>query len=432
MKRKKYVLLFILTVVLMGGGIIPLVVAQDTALPVSPALEIIANERSMAKSGEAGEEIIFSAADFEKALHVSSISAIMVTELPAVSDGVLYLGNTQVSRGQVISRANLSYLKFIFAGTEITDSAFCFSTDHGDYSIRCDLYALSHENKAPTVKNIGEQALSASTYRDIVVYGEMDAYDADGDRLIYEVINQPEHGLIIQSDSSTGAYRYIPEDGYIGKDSFRYVAVDQYGNYSETATVEIMVTERQGELVYEDLGDSAIHVAAISLTEQGIMESADLDGTYYFYPDATITRGEFLVMAMKTLGIQVPADEIKTVFADDDIIVSKQRGYINVAEKLGYVCGKINEQGQLIFAPNDGITRAEAAVMIYNMTELSLPVIKTVFADQSEIPAWAKEAVQAMTFSGLMSHDSGYVSPTAVMTKAECAQLLYLLDRMDA
>lgn len=432
MKRKTRVLLFIAIVALISTSMITLVSAQDQQVCVSPALNIIANERSMARSAEEGEEIVFSATDFEQALHVSSISSLTVTQLPDVADGMLYLGNTQVSQGQVISRANLSYLKFVFTGESVRESSFCFSSNHGTYSIRCGLYSLSNTNVSPTVKNVDEQSLTAGTYRDIIVYGKMDAYDADGDHLVYEVMTYPQNGLLIQTDVASGQYRYIPADGFVGKDSFSYVVVDQYGNYSEPATVDITVTERRGDLVYEDLADSAVHVAAISLTEQGIMASYDLDGTYYFYPSAEITRGEFLVMAMKTLGIRVSSDGGKSIFADDEEITQDQRGYINVAEKLGYVCGKINEEGQLIFAPNEGITRAEAAVMIYNMTDLALPVVKTVFADQSDIPAWAKEAVQAMTYAGLMTHNQGYASPTAVVTKAECAQLLYLLDKMDA
>ena len=432
MKWKNRVFLLVTILGLISTSMITLIAAQDQQAYVSPALNIIANEKPMARSARKGEEIIFNATDFEQALHVSSISSLTVTQLPDVSDGMLYLGNTQVSQGQVISRANLSYLKFVFAGEAVSESSFCFSSNHGAYSIRCGLYSLSNDNVSPTVKNTDEQSLSAGTYRDIVVYGKMDAYDADGDRLVYEVITYPQNGLLIQTDHSLGHYRYIPAGGYVGKDSFSYVVADQYGNYSETATIDITVTDRRGELVYEDLADSSVHVAAISLTEQGIMASSDLDGTYYFYPSAEITRGEFLVMAMKTLGIRVLSDSGKSVFADDEDIAQEQRGYINAAEKLGYVCGKINEEGQLIFAPNEGITRAEAAVMVYNMTNLALPVVKTVFADQSDIPAWAKEAVQAMTYAGLMTHNQGYASPTAIVTKAECAQLLYLLDKMDA
>ena len=81
---------------------------------------------------------------------------------------------------------------------DITNSSFCFMTNHGSYSVQCALFSLGNDNVAPTVENVENQARLASTYRDIQVFGKMEAYDADGDSLIYEIISYPQNGFLIQ------------------------------------------------------------------------------------------------------------------------------------------------------------------------------------------------------------------------------------------
>lgn len=405
------------------------VFAQPREELVSPALMILAEQSGMAKASNE-MEIVFSADDFEKALNVSSISYVTVEVLPERADGILYLGESEVQEGQLISRANIPHLKFVFMNKDIKESAFCFTTNHGMWDIKCSLFTLEYHNECPTVSSVSDLALTVGTYSDVAVYGQLDAYDPDGDAMVYEIVEYPSDGLLIVSDKTTGSYKYIPQSNATGADVFRYVAVDRYGNYSKSARVTIEVAKRGSAPVYHDLEDRASHVAAITLTEQGIMSSTELDGRYYFYPEQQVTRAEFLTMAMKTLGVQAADDTATTVFSDDADISSQYRGYINTAQKLGYVCGRINEAGDLLFAPNDGITRAEAAKMIQNMISLEIPVIKPMFVDSGTVPAWAKDAVFAMTSAGIMTYSGGYVSADSVITREECAQMLYMLGKI--
>ncbi len=420
-------MVYLITVLAAWGMLLVYPAAAENDASVSPALEILAEQCTVAMSESDGREIGFEANDFEKALNLSRISSIKVTSLPERSDGILYLGDSEVREGQVISRANISYMKFVFMNEEVRDTSFCFSTNLGTYDIPCSLYRLEYENLRPTVSVADDLSLTVGTYRDITVYGKMDAYDPDGDQLVFEIVDYPEHGLLIVTDSNSGDYKYIPDAGYTGNDSFRYVVVDRYGSYSSSAEVCLNVTQQSNALVYRDLEDHASHVAAISLTEQGIIASSALDGQYYFNPEARVTRAEFLVMAMKTLGIDHLSGEEKSVFSDDEDISDEHRGYVNAAQKLGYICGKINGDGQLVFAPNDGITRAEAATILQNMTSFAVPVIKPLFLDLGTVPAWAKDAVYALTSSGIMTYSGGYVSADSVVSKAQCAEMLYRL-----
>ena len=398
---------------------------------VSPALMVIAQKSAMAKAVLRGEEIGFEAEDFERALNVSSVTSITVTELPERTDGILYLGGSEVAVGQTVTRSNIPYLTFVFASEEITSSTFRFSTNLGAYDIACSVYSLAYENRSPVVSSVSEEIVSVGTYKDVSVYGILDAYDPDGDALRYEIVNYPQNGLLVLTDQSNGAYRYKPTNGFSGEDGFRYVAVDRYGNYSASVWVSVKVSPSKSALVYEDLDESKAHVAAIAMTECGVMASSELDGNYYFNPTTELTRAEFLVMAMKTMGIQVNAGAQETVFADNTEIPSEYRGYVNVAQKMGYVCGRLNSDNQLVFCPNDAITRYEAAAMLYQMCEVGLPVISPVLVDSNTVPSWAKEAVYAMTAAGILDGKSGYIAADSPVTREQAAQMLYKLSSQE-
>ena len=425
MKFIKWFLIFTVTVTLLCCSHVCF--AEDVDDPmVSPALAVLAERSSMAKAGLVGSEVGFEAEDFERALNVSAVTSITVTSLPERADGILYFGGNEVTVGQTISRANISYLTFSFMSEEITDSAFRFSTNHGAYDMECAVYCLKYENRSPVISSVSETVASVSTYKNISVFGKMDAYDPDGDKLSFQVISYPKNGLLI-ADSDEGTYQYIPVNGFTGADGFRYVAVDQYGNYSKPLQVTLNVTQPKTTLVYSDLMERESHVAAIAMTERGIMASSELNGTYYFYPDEEVTRAEFLVMAMKTMGIRRGVSEEATVFADDSEIPLEFRGYIAEAQKLGYVCGRLNEENALVFCPNDKITRYEAAVMLYNINEMELPVIKPTFADANAVPVWAREAVYSMTAAGILTDEKGYIDADATVTREQAAQMLYRL-----
>jgi len=62
-----------------------------------------------------------------------------------------------------------------------------------------------------------------------------------GGELTAHVVTDPEHGELVDFDPYTGEYTYQPDEGFVGEDTFTYIATD--GElYSETATVTITVT----------------------------------------------------------------------------------------------------------------------------------------------------------------------------------------------
>jgi hypothetical protein len=294
----------------------------------------------------------------------------------------------------------------------------------------CNIHVLNEANESPTVSTAAAALRSVRTHRDTVCYGQLSAYDPEGDALIYEVVSAPRHGVVVMTDRARGEYVYLPREGFTGEDRFCYIARDVYGNYSTSAEVSVTVAASTTSVVYADMAGRREQNAALTMTEAGIMQGEELLDCWYFRPDLAVSRGEFLVMAMQALGVgSVPTVE-ETVFFDDALMDDTLRNYVAAAHSLGYVQGTEDSDGRLCFAPGDPITRAEAAVILDRMLqedgEIPVATVPT-FADGDEIPAWASEAMQTLALRGILSGINGAISPGAVVTRADAACMLSAL-----
>lgn len=402
---------------------IPASATPEAAL-VTPALAHLAEQADMAKAGLVDGEIAFTDADFARALNRARVGAITVTALPPAADGKLKLGNADVYAGQTVARAALDHLRFVPASRAVSSSQFTFMPDGAGYTIDCALYLLPTLNFAPTTATAAEQALTVSTHRSIACHGTLPGYDPEGDAMRYEIVDAPKKGSITLTDPAHGDYRYTPIAGKTGRDSFTYVIRDRYGNYSAAERVEIEIVRPQTAVVFADMDDHWAHNAALSAVEAGLMQPKRVGETYCFSPDEAVSRGEFLVMAMQARGIESLPAAATTGFADDASIPSAMKGYIAAARELGYIRGRETVNGT-VFAPDETITRAEAAVMLGNLLDAAVPVVKPAWNDADAIPTWAEDALAAMSAIGVMKGSgSGTINATATLDRAQAATIL--------
>jgi len=82
-------------------------------------------------------------------------------------------------------------------------------------------------------------------------------------------------------------------------------------------------------------------------------------------------------------------------------------------------------QGELCFLPDEEITRAQAAVMLENILDVSDAQVVSVFADHSEIPVWASDALYSLHAVGILRDTEGCISATEKLTRAETASMLF-------
>lgn len=399
---------------------------KDATHDVSGALDVIAFDGQMAKSAMGGEKIVFSADDFERYLNVAQISSITIRSVPAVTDGCLCIGDVLVNAGQTISGENLDLLNYRVGDEKVKSAFFTFTVGESEYEMRCNMYFLNRENASPTLESENERSFKVSTHQKIKIYGRVGAYDPDGDMIRYEVVSYAKNG-VLDFDNETGEYSYTPLGAYFGEDSFEYVAVDEYGNYSGSKKVHLTIQKLEGEQVYCDMTDHVAHHAAIVMAQKGIMGGETVGNMIYFMPDKSVSRADFVVMLMHAIGkgeIEPVAD---TGFDDDMDIAPSMKGYIKAARDIGMIHGRVNEQGEYLFDPNAPLTRAEAALMVNNIVGGESPIYKPTFSDSGDIPAWASDAIYTLYSMGMLSSHNGEIAASSEISRAQVAQMLCAL-----
>lgn len=401
---------------------------NDATLEVSGALKVIANESNMAKSAMVNNRIVFSADDFEKYLNLAEISSITITSVPSLTDGCLCLGDVTVNEGQTISGSNLDYLNYRASNERVTQSSFGFKANGGEYEITCDLYFLTRDNSAPTLSLEDESTLAVSTHQSISAFGKVGGYDAEGDELRYEIVTYAKNG-VLDFNGKTGEYTYTPQGLYFGEDSFEYVAVDKYGNYSSSQTVRLTVEKLKTDVVFCDMQGNRNHHAAITMLEKGIMSGENIGNNTYFMPDKAVSRIDFLVMLMNSIGQKEVENVFDTGFDDDAEIPASMKGYVKKARDMGLISGTVNSEGEYLFEPNREITRAEAALIVSKLINAEVPTVKPIFPDRNDIPAWAQDAIYTLNNLGILNSVDGSISPNSSITRAQAAGMLYELDK---
>ena len=370
---------------------------------ISYALDVIASENNIEFAGLFGYDLNFSADKFACALNLSSVSGIEITSLPNKSEGTLYFGSTEVKEGQSVSGGAISLLSFEYAGKKASDtpSKFKVRVNGEAYEVTCLLYMLDKINASPTLASVPTISLNVETYRGVGVGGVLCGYDIEGDELTYEVVTYPKNGYITMVDKHSGEYVYTPASTYSGKDEFTYVVKDKYGNYSGCATVNINVSTPYSNVVYNDLIGDGDYSYAINMTDKNVMNGEKVGDYYYFRPDAEVSRVDFVVSAMKMLGIENIPVVSSTVFEDDGSIGDEVKGYVALAYSNKYISGT-EEGGKLYFKPNESITISEAAVIISNIIGYSDYKTTPTFANSDVIPAWSKDAVMSLRALGII------------------------------
>lgn len=416
---------YLLTLIITLSVAFPFVTAASAAQnsAVSPALEIIAGNIELVKTGVCGNEIKFSAEDFSSALGVKRVSSVTVLSIPDVTSGKLMLGNSEISKNTTISGKDLSKLRFV-PSTKLpvyTDFRFRINDVNG-YDMKCSVYTTEKINYAPTAASVNGSVLT--TLRNITAYGVMNAIDPENDELTFVIVKNPSKGLLTMTDRHFGNYSYTPILNYTGKDSFEYIVYDKYGNASGRVKVNIRVEKPPVDAVFDDMIGHWAHNEAIRCSAAGIMNGTVSGDKMLFNPSGYVSRAEFLKMAM--ICAECEPSEKETVFTDDAEIPAAYKGYVSAAYELGVIKG-IPDGNGIKFNPNGLITRSEAAVMLNGLLGLAAPAIKPVFSDADLIPAWAESAFSALNEAGIFNGTgSGNISPNSYINRAQAARIFVL------
>ncbi len=372
---------------------------SEEALNVPPGLSVIQKQLKMTKHSEKGENAAFTKAEFTDFLG-EDMTYITVNDLP--EGGILVCNGAAVLKGQTISADSLGYLKFV-PNSDCTVAAFNFSCDSNGYhgnQIRCEMVFSNEADLSPVAGNSVLETVSG-----ISCHGQLDITEPNGDRYTVNIVTYPSDGYV---SIDNGALVYTPESGFSGKDKLVYTVTDYFGNVSDQATVDIKVSPNQSGIVFADMQENENHLFAHEMCSDNIMVYRMENGEYYFDPQSSVTKSEFLVMLMCVSGLDKDVTAVAdSIITDDNGLSTGIKGYISAAAEQEII--KL-DNGK--FNPMDAITLSDAAYMVTNA--LGLPI--NVSSSQGD----ADNSISAMISAGLTDITDG----TQTLTKEACAKIL--------
>lgn len=157
------------------------------------------------------------------------------------------------------------------------------------------------------------------------------------------------------------------------------------------------------------------------LASKGIIEGTSAD---IFSPSENVTRADFLMLLVKTLGLDVKFD---SNFSD----VNKSDYYykaLGTAKKLGITTGV----GNNMFNPAEPISRQDMMVLCERALKIQ-KIIKSTgtvseldkFSDKNQVAEYAQQGISSMVKEGIITGSGSLLSPLDNATRAETAVIMY-------
>ena len=280
------------------------------------------------------------------------------------------------------------------------------------------LFDLDDQVTGDSPKPIAEH-LTLTTYKNVAVEGNFAAVDPDGEGVTFRITKNPARGAVTQAEEGSAAFTYTPYEGKLGKDSFAYVAEDASGNVSQPALVSIKITRPDTKVTYADMSGHPAHKAAIALAAEDVFVGEQMGQTWFFRPEAQVTREEFLAMAMEVTGMETLPEAKMTGFSDDDSISVWAKPYVASALRSGMIQGSGTQEGPA-FSPARAITQTEAAVLLERLLRVA-DVADTGKLTGEAAPVWAHQSVVNLEAVGVLE---GSADLNGNLTRAQAAELL--------
>lgn len=226
-------------------------------------------------------------------------------------------------------------------------------------------------------------------------------------------LEYPEHIVIWYIDGS-GNVISIPSGRYDAASGTVTFVTTHFSKYAVAYVQRTFNDLKQAEWARQ-----AIEVMASKGIINGVTTNA-------FAPKAQITRADYVVLLVKTLGLHA---EFDGSFADD----ARGAYYyeaLGVAKQLGIVTGSGGNE----FRPKELVTRQDMMVMTARALEKvkglqasdDLSVLDS-FSDSGDIAEYAQASMAVLVKEGLISGAGGKLNPEAPTTRAEAAMFLYLI-----
>ncbi len=276
--------------------------------------------------------------------------------------------------------------------------------------------AAAQQGSAPVVKPI-----TAETYADVALELQLEATDADGDAVIFKLVDAPTYG-IAEIDGAT--LRYTPA-GKTGSEKFTYTAIDTAGNTAKPATIKIKVRRNAAKHTYADMSHNPAHYAALQLDRAGVITGERIGASWFFRPNEEVTRSEFIAMAAAVAGLPIEATT-QTDFADDSGLSDWAKPYISAAASSGLISGCGGTNGAVEIRGANPITIAEASVIVNNLlAEAFDEYVMTLATEHQPGEDWAATVTAALTQADVLPDQAKQQDSDSPITRQTACEMLY-------
>ena len=340
----------------------------------------------------------FGAQDFS--VQAEELRGVCITGLPA--EGTVYLGQRVIRTGDILTAEQLEQMTFRPLRTEQdVEAKVSYLPIYEDRVERNTVMTISirgKEDKAP-------EALDSTleTYKNLPNEGKLKVNDPEGEKMTYTVLRSPKRGQVeVRSD---GTFIYTPKKNKVGVDSFTYTATDPAGNVSRTATVTVQILKPTDARQYADTVGLDCRFQAEWLRNTGLFVGEQVAGQACFFPEKTVTRGEFLSMLMQVLDLKPQGQTAANAPA-------WLRPYVAAAERAGLTA---NIEGVESWNWQQEISSQDAAVMVQNALDLRT---------DTQTATVAEEALTVMAENGVSLPVDG------MLTRGDAAKFLYRVSHL--
>lgn len=227
-----------------------------------------------------------------------------------------------------------------------------------------------------------------------------------------------------QNSLEAEAMKIYKESGPKAAAIFLNAYSNSMGEYGYETAQELLLDLKADAVKYfYDIEDKNWAITAInSLYEKRIIDGV---AENQFAPDCHISRGDFMLMLIRALGLQA---DVNHNFAD----VDKDSYYydsVGIAKALGIASGKSSN----LFAPKKPITREDMMVFVSRALDSKKVPLKevgadlSIFSDREAVSNYAKEAVSLMIANNIVLGSDEGIEPKALTTRAQTAVMIFRL-----
>lgn len=182
------------------------------------------------------------------------------------------------------------------------------------------------------------------------------------------------------------------------------------------------------KIYYSDIDSHWAKDIINDISDKGLINGIEQDGLKVFNPDQRMTRSEFamLICRFKELDFS-EYQNVELPFYDVDDIPPWAYEAIQAVYGSGFMNGKSDDNGMTLrFEPNSDITRAEAMTLIARVLDTEEGDTQTVFADDADIPDWAREGITKLISAGIVKgYEDNTIRPLEYISRAEGAAMIY-------